>query len=246
MDQTEFQYRKVRCNDGHWSEPFPAGGSLPKACPVCGMPYDRRQNRPVPCHADGRTAEDTEPVQEQAPEPEVSEPEQTDDGLFEPFGSSGPAVRRQASAIPGQMGQTASPTRRRVIQPVGEAPSVQSPRPEQAAPAAQQYAGSSKGLVLYTCGQKIPVPDEGGYLGREELGGELFGADFLISRRHCYIRPALHAELQVQDSGSLNGTFTDDGSGRKRLREGETVLLKPGSKLYLADLTVVVAVEENV
>ena len=223
MDQTEFQYRKVRCNDGHWSEPFPAGGSLPKACPVCGMPYDRRQNRPVPCHADGRTAEDTEPVQEQA----------------------GPAVRRQASAIPGQMGQTASPTRRRVIQPVGEAPSVQSPRSEQAAPAAQQYAGSSKGLVLYTCGQKIPVPDEGGYLGREELGGELFGADFLISRRHCYIRPALHAELQVQDSGSLNGTFTDDGSGRKRLREGETVLLKPGSKLYLADLTVVVAVEEN-
>ena len=44
----------------------------------------------------------------------------------------------------------------------------------------------------------------------------------------------------MRDEDSLNGTFVDDGGGRRRLLPGETAQLKAGDKLWLADQLLVV------
>ena len=43
----ECKYRKMICNAGHETRPYSEGEILPKRCPVCNQPYDRRYNRPI-------------------------------------------------------------------------------------------------------------------------------------------------------------------------------------------------------
>lgn len=47
-------YRKMICSEGHESRPYAASELLPKRCPVCNQPYDRRIHGPFFCR--GRTA----------------------------------------------------------------------------------------------------------------------------------------------------------------------------------------------
>ena len=54
----ELNYKKIICALGHSSEAVPFDMPLPGKCPVCGQPYDRRYNRPVPCLRDGTVPEE--------------------------------------------------------------------------------------------------------------------------------------------------------------------------------------------
>ena len=102
-----------------------------------------------------------------------------------------------------------------------------------------------KQLVLCTGGEKIPISETGGYLGRQEIGGHVFYMNSLISRRHAYVRADRFGNLEVRDAGSLNGTYVDDGKGRRRLKDGETVLLEKGATLWLANQVLVLEEEES-
>ncbi len=57
----ELNYKKIICALGHSSEAVPFDMPLPGKCPVCGQPYDRRYNRPVPCLSDGTVPEEQPP-----------------------------------------------------------------------------------------------------------------------------------------------------------------------------------------
>lgn len=204
----EPKYRKIKCSMGHWCNPVSLNDILPKQCPICQMPYDRRHNKPVFCFEDGTLPEETETneiVENEITPPETEVPEQ-------------PIARRRR--IIGNSSQSAGTV------PV-ERKSYYSP-------------STNSGLVL-KCGQySISVSEEGIYLGREENGREIFGADFMISRRHCFVRKNRFDEVLITDANSLNGTFIDNGTGRRRIGNDETVTLKVGQKLYLADFVLIV------
>lgn len=103
--------------------------------------------------------------------------------------------------------------------------------------------GIMQNIVLCGDGRKIPVPFEKEYLGREGLGADIFLMNLLVSRRHAQICKERFGNVYVKDEDSLNGTFVDDGNGRRRLLPGESAELKPGDKLWLADQLLVIGEE---
>lgn len=203
------EYRKIKCGMGHWCDPVSIDDTLPKQCPVCQMPYDRRHNKPVFCFADGTLPDETEAddINEAVPPETETVPEQ-------------PIARR----------------RRIISNPVQQAGTV----PERKPYTAPVSPVSNGGFVLKSGQYSIPVSEDGIYLGREENGREIFGADFMISRRHCFVKTNHFDEVLITDSDSLNGTFIDDGTGRRRIGSNETAALKAGQKLYLADFLFIV------
>ena len=222
----ELNYKKIICALGHSSEAVPFDMPLPGKCPVCGQPYDRRYNRPVPCLRDGTV-----------PEEEADQRERQAAAGEE--GGDIPMVRgrrNMPAADPDmQIHMTGTRRRRTAGETVGEAGTEEVPvRTEEA------RRGNSRGIVLYAGGEKIPVPEEKGYLGRDGLGADMFRMNLLVSRRHAQIYGERFGNVYVRDEDSLNGTFVDDGGGRRRLLPGETAQLKAGDKLWLADQLLVV------
>ncbi|MBR4027690.1 MAG: FHA domain-containing protein [Lachnospiraceae bacterium] len=58
----ECTFRKIQCNAGHFSKVFSINEIMPKRCPICNQPYDRRYNRPIACYEDGSVPEEREQV----------------------------------------------------------------------------------------------------------------------------------------------------------------------------------------
>ena len=232
----ESTYRKIVCNAGHSTRAYSAEEPLPRRCPICGQPYDRRYNRPISCYADGSVPEEnTEPISEEVQE-EISEEVTAEIPVSVPTAvpASMPADISEETPIRPIMGR-----RGRSLTPLGEVkPDVQ--------PEMIRYVQRDmdiKQLVLYTGGERIQVTEAGGYLGRQENGGEIFAMNPQISRRHAYVRADRFGNLEVRDEKSLNGTFVDDGKGRRRLKPGETVLLEKGATLWLANQILVIEEE---
>ena len=113
-----------------------------------------------------------------------------------------------------------------------------SPRQEAIVPTASPSVlpPVTKGFQLNYLGACILVPPEGGWLGRDALGAELFEGNRLISRRHVFIRPDENGRLIVQDDQSMNGVFYDVGKGRQKMERSSAVLLSPGDMLWLYNL----------
>ena len=241
----ECTYRKILCNSGHATRAFSADEMLPRRCPVCGQPYDRRFNRPIACYEDGsvpgesvdqesnfRKSVDREPVDREPRGPET------------PVEPAGGALRRgRQLKQDGPEEQPEAVFKRRLVnlaamEPVGREMPEEIPGINFITP-----ASSGSGIVLYTGGQKLSIPSEGGYLGREELGSSCFLMNPLVSRRHAYVRADRFGKLEVRDEASLNGTFVDDGKGRRQLKPGETVQLTAGNTLWIANQ--ILAVEED-
>ena len=232
----ECTYRKIVCNAGHSTRAYAAEEPLPRRCPICGQPYDRRYNRPIACYEDGSVpAENTEAVSEEVHE-----------DLPEEVAAEAPAEIPAAIAaeIPADVPEEAPMRpvmgrRGRSMVPLGEVkPNVQ---PEMIRYVQRDV--DAKQLVLYTGGERIPVTEAGGYLGRQEAGREAFAMNPQISRRHAYVRADRFGNLEVRDEKSLNGTFVDDGKGRRRLKPGESVLLEKGATLWLANQILVIEEE---
>lgn len=235
----ECKYRKMQCNAGHFSRAFAIDEVLPRRCPICNQPYDRRYNRPILCYEDGSVPEvqaDSdyrekaaqtagENVEEKAADTEIPEspgrgrrvpPQNPSDDI--------PAFSRRRSGI-----KTNSVS--------GKSDSINP------GVRIEQRRMTGKRVVLFSGGCKIAIPDQGGYVGREELGKECFAVNPLISRRHAYIRVDHFGNLEVKDAGSLNGTYVDDGNGRRRLEPEETAMLKAGNTLWIANQ--ILAVQED-
>ena len=235
----ECTYRKMQCNAGHFSRAFAVDEVLPRRCPVCNQPYDRRYNRPILCYEDGSVPEvqadsdclETaaqaagENMEEKAADTEILEspgrgrrvpPQNPSDDMS--------AFSRRRSGIKTNPASGKSD---------GMNPGVRS----------EQSRMTGKRVVLFSGGCKITIPDQGGYVGREELGKECFAVNPLISRRHAYVRVDHFGNLEVKDAGSLNGTYVDDGNGRRRLEPEETAMLKAGNTLWIANQ--VLAVQED-
>lgn len=98
-------------------------------------------------------------------------------------------------------------------------------------------------LGLYNGGDCIRIPEGGCILGREASGSEILAINPLVSRNHAYIEADRLGIVRVRDEGSLNGTYVDDGNGRRKIKAYETVELKKGDRIWLADH--LLAIEER-
>ncbi len=226
----EPEYRKIKCSAGHWCEPVSIGDTLPRQCPVCNMPYDRRHNKPVFCFADGSIPEETESTPS---ETKTEIPEQPKNILRRQRVIDNPITPPAETEVPEQ-----NVVRRRRI--IGNAVAPQ-PVNEVSAENKSYYNPAPDSRLVLKCGQyRISVSEEGMYLGREENGCEIFGSDFMVSRRHCFVKANHFDEVLITDANSLNGTFVDDGTGRRRIGSNETAALKVGQKVYLADFVFVI------
>lgn len=222
----ECTFRKIQCNAGHFSKAFAVDEMLPRRCPICNQPYDRRYNRPILCYEDGSVPE--EHINESCKGNTTAQAQDS--------------VRRGRQISNLNLSDTVVTSRRRNAEIID---SVQ-PGHEKINHQSNFSVGRrvEKSIVLFTGGFKIEVPEHGGYLGREELGKDCLQANLLVSKKHAYVRADHFGNLQVKDADSLNGTYIDDGNGRRQLKADETAMLKAGNKLWLANQ--IFAVEEDV
>ena len=231
----------MQCNAGHFSRAFAADEMLPRRCPICNQPYDRRYNRPILCYEDGSVPEEhsNETYQENISVQVEGTSAQKQMVQNAPNALDG--VRRGRQILGPNVSETVVTSRRRNVEAVEHVYT----RHENLNYQSHFSEGrrSEKRVALFTGGFKIEIPEHGAYLGREELGKECFWANPLVSRKHAYVRVDHFGNLQVKDENSLNGTYIDDGNGRRRLKDDETAMLKTGNKLWLANQ--ILAVEED-
>lgn len=260
------RFRKIICGLGHSSGVFSENEPLPRKCPVCGQPYDRKYNRPVYCMEDGTVPSEREESEIRREQPELrreqpeirreqselrreqSEIRRGQPEIYrgqpemQPIRRNGferrntaniyeePSYEEPAMAPRRRRTEFAEDLRGRHTETADSSPYVSSPGRN-----IYQNTGRNARLFLYCGGVKIPVPVEGAYLGRDMLGAECMKMNRLVSRKHAYVMDNQFGSLQIRDAGSLNGTYVDDGTGRRKLESGENVELKAGSKIWLAD-----------
>ena len=97
-------------------------------------------------------------------------------------------------------------------------------------------APAAQACSLDFFGEKIAVPQEGGWLGRSAIGGEWFKGNLLISREHVKVAPMAGGRLQVGPDKSLNGVSVTVGGVKKTLGRSETAVLSPGDTLWLYNI----------
>ena len=233
----EAKYLKMRCNAGHETRPYAKGEKLPKRCPVCNQPYDRRYNRPIYCYQDGSVPKEKE---------NASDEGKNSDSLMEKVDEELPIKKSICT-------QNNSLRRGRSLA-VNDTHSVYNPERGRKSSIINKQDTDTSVLIrnsnsekitkvgLFNGGDCIIISNEGGYLGREEQGQEFLKLNPLISRKHAYVKINHFGKIQVKDEGSLNGTYIDDGDGRRKLKPYETVELKIGDTIWLANH--ILAIEE--
>lgn len=96
--------------------------------------------------------------------------------------------------------------------------------------------GTAEGIYYLVSGDFCIELSGEGVLGREYTGKEILAVNRLVSRKHCFYIATMQRGLQIRDAGSLNGTFADTGAGRVAIGKDAGTGLKPGDKLWLADM----------
>lgn len=260
------RYQKIICSYGHSSGVFHRHASLPKKCPQCGQPYNRLEHRPVPCFEDGSVPH---PSRQETRKAEMTEelPEQQDavsvctgpPSMIKPVNDPS-SQHKGAGHVPGgdepcgkipsyTVSKRHGPSVRETIQGAGKMSKVQAKHPASCPdPVVRLETDKGQGhgpLRLITGGTYIDIPKEGAFLGRGGLGQECFCLNPLVSRKHAFVQNDRPGNLRVQDAGSLNGTFIDDGGGRRKLLPDETAALKPGDKIWVADQILAVEIYED-
>lgn len=107
-------------------------------------------------------------------------------------------------------------------------------------PQAQKTAAgnnlSPSGFSLEYFGERLPIPTQGAWIGREGLGREWFDGNLMISRKHVYVRPNPQTgRLQVNEDKSLNGAFYTGPDGSRVRIEG-TRMMEPGEILWIYNI----------
>lgn len=103
-----------------------------------------------------------------------------------------------------------------------------------------EFSSHKKQYVLrLSNGKEIEIPDEGGVVGRTEIGAEEL-ADFpSVSRQHLRVMPKRNVGVLVEDI-STYGTLVDG----KRIVKNTMVRVADGSKVTLCDVDAVLSVKE--
>ena len=146
--------------------------------------------------------------------------------LSTPFGVSGqrPGL---STGLPGQRQSSSSP--------VSERAGIDSHTLRTQKPACGNNFSSS-GFSLEYFGERISIPTQGAWIGREGLGREWFDGNLMISRKHVYVRPnPKTGRLQVNEDKSLNGVFYT-GSNGIRIRIEGTMMMEPGEVLWIYNI----------
>lgn len=236
------------CNAGHESRAFSEGEILPRRCPVCNQPYDRRYNRPVLCYQDGSVPKnqsftDTVLTNEGDSGDIINGRKTKREPMEEDLGSQNGIPRRgRGKPVAFEKDYSLHKVergRQRIIEDDLDDKTIDSTCQE-SRNTEQSDRNSRTGL--YNGGDCIVIPGEGCYLGREAYGQEYLCMNPLISRRHAYIKIDRFGKVQIKDENSLNGTYVDDGTGRRKLKPHEMVELKIGDTIWLANH--ILAIEE--
>lgn len=226
-----YRFRKIVCNAGHESRTFSENEILPRFCAVCGQPYDRRYNRPIMCKEDGSTLENESErnveinslVQNFSNDvPDIID-EQPRRGRGRQLDNSSIVQQTQIANRRGRSGETSR------VSSITDKTIVDSTES-----CLNNTCNGSK-IGLYNGGEYILVPETGIFLGREEYGNEILGMNECISRKHAFVQMNRLGKIILRDEGSLNGTFVDDGNGRRKLKPFETVELMEGNTIWLAN-----------
>ena len=88
-------------------------------------------------------------------------------------------------------------------------------------------------------GKEIEIPDEGGIVGRTEIGAEELAEFPSVSRQHLRVTPRRNVGILVEDI-STYGTLVDG----QRIVKNSPVRVADGSKLTLCDVDAVLSVKE--
>lgn len=110
-----------------------------------------------------------------------------------------------------------------------------------ALPASGSFAQQSTKYVLqFISGAEIRIPDEGGIIGRTEIGAELLADYPSVSRQHIRVIPRRNLGLIVEDISSY-GTLVDG----KRIEKHVPVRVTDKSKITLCDLELSLIMREE-
>lgn len=88
-------------------------------------------------------------------------------------------------------------------------------------------------------GKEISIPDEGGIVGRTEIGAEELAEFPSVSRQHLRVTPRRNVGILVEDI-STYGTLVDG----QRIVKNSPVRVADGSKVTLCDVDAVLTVKE--
>lgn len=148
----------------------------------------------------------------------------------------GQAARPGQPGMPGQSAIPGQPGIRSNILPGGQNQGpAGGPGPTAQRPAGQPAAGTS-GYYLNLFGDRIAIPPEGGWIGREGIGQEWFDGNLMISRRHVFVKPNPQTgRLQVNEDKSLNGVFYTGADGHK-VRLTGAQMINPGEILWIYNI----------
>ena len=89
-------------------------------------------------------------------------------------------------------------------------------------------------------GKEIEIPDEGGIVGRTEIGAEELAEFPSVSRQHLRVTPRRNVGVLVEDI-STYGTLVDG----QRIVKNSPVRVADGSKVTLCDVDAVLSVKET-
>lgn len=96
-------------------------------------------------------------------------------------------------------------------------------------------------LVNIEGGYRIPVPENGGVIGRTAIGGEELAHNGRISREHIKVIPAKRAEGIMIEDVSANGTFI----GSRRLTKNKAEFAVIGTVVTMGGETFVVTLDSD-
>lgn len=111
--------------------------------------------------------------------------------------------------------------------------------PPQPAPADVEKPSGGYYLRL-SSGDEIPIPDEGGIIGRTELGAEALAAFPSVSRQHIRVIVKRNIGVLIEDISSY-GTLVDG----QRIVKNEPVRVAKGSKITLCNVDAELLVREE-
>ena len=96
-----------------------------------------------------------------------------------------------------------------------------------------------KYILRLNNGKEIEIPDEGGIVGRTEIGAEELAEFPSVSRQHLRVTPRRNVGVLVEDI-STYGTLVDG----QRIVKNSPVRVADGSKVTLCDVDAILTVKE--
>ena len=99
---------------------------------------------------------------------------------------------------------------------------------------------STKYVLQFVSGAEIPIPDEGGIIGRTEIGAELLADYPSVSRQHIRVIPRRNLGIIVEDMSSY-GTLVDG----TRIEKNVPIRVTEKSTITLCNLELSLIVKEG-